>query len=185
MDQGTTLTVAGPEGVLSNDTDADDEDQLTAIEIFSLPGLELSSDGSFIYTPDPTLSGDVTFTYIANDGAADSNAATVTITINSVGQMACSDYTAKGDCNNDVNCEWSGNPKNGTCNDVAVCTPAAEVCNDGIDNDCDGAVDCSDSDCIGDLACPQVNCGGFQDKTSCNAEATCRWDNRSKSCINN
>jgi hypothetical protein len=29
----------------------------------------------------------------------------------------------------------------------ASCTPSAEVCNDGIDNDCDGDIDAADSDC--------------------------------------
>ena len=33
------------------------------------------------------------------------------------------------------------------------CTPAAEVCNDGVDNDCDGAIDCADADCAGNPAC--------------------------------
>ena len=28
-----------------------------------------------------------------------------------------------------------------------VCTPVAEVCSDGIDNDCDGAIDALDSNC--------------------------------------
>jgi len=33
------------------------------------------------------------------------------------------------------------------------CTPSTEVCDDGNDNDCDGATDCADSDCSGDPAC--------------------------------
>ncbi len=103
--------------------------------------------------------------------------------------MACSDYTAKGDCNNDVNCEWSGSPRNGTCNDVAVCTPTEPnievTCDDGNDNDCDGAVDCSDSDCSGDPACAQADCTEFLDKASCNAQATCSWSNKNKACQSN
>jgi hypothetical protein len=31
-----------------------------------------------------------------------------------------------------------------------------EVCNDAIDNDMDGAIDCTDADCAGDPACPAV-----------------------------
>ena len=59
-------------------------------------------------------------------------------------------------------------------------------CSDGNDNDCDGAIDCTDSDCSSDPACPEppTDCD-IADKNSCNAEATCRWDNRSKSCVNN
>ena len=183
MDQGTTLSLSAP-GVLGNDTDANN-DPLTAVEIVSLPGLTLNSNGSFDYTPDAALNGDVTFTYVANDGTVESNAATVTIEINPVGQMACSDYTAKGDCNNDVNCEWSGSPRNGSCNDIAVCTPTetTEVsCSDGNDNDCDGAVDCSDSDCSGNPVCQQADCTEFPDKSSCNAQATCSWSNKNKAC---
>ena len=43
--------------------------------------LELQADGSFVYTPDADFTGPDTFTYHANDGAADSNIATVTITV--------------------------------------------------------------------------------------------------------
>src|SRR5262249_49932192 len=44
----------------------------------------LNADGSFSYTPAANYNGTDTFTYKANDGAADSNIATVTITINPV-----------------------------------------------------------------------------------------------------
>ncbi|MDA8165803.1 MAG: hypothetical protein M0017_12320, partial [Desulfobacteraceae bacterium] len=33
------------------------------------------------------------------------------------------------------------------------CVPQPEVCTDGIDNDCDKAIDCADSDCAADPAC--------------------------------
>jgi len=75
----TTLTVTVP-GVLGNDTDAG-KDALTAVLLSGLPGLSLSSDGSFIYTPAANANGTVSFTYKANDGLADSNAATATITV--------------------------------------------------------------------------------------------------------
>ncbi|MGH7894789.1 MAG: hypothetical protein ACREQL_08980, partial [Candidatus Binatia bacterium] len=33
------------------------------------------------------------------------------------------------------------------------CTPTTEVCTDGVDNDCDGAVDCADANCSSNPAC--------------------------------
>jgi len=190
VDQDTTLTVNAP-GVLSNDSDPDAEDSITAVQDSSAGNgiAVLNADGSFSYTPNAAYSGTDSFTYHAVDNSdADSNQVTVTITVNSTGTTSCSDITDKGTCNNEPACEWQGSPKNGSCNDVAVCTPTetTEVsCSDGNDNDCDGAVDCSDSDCSEDPACAQAQCDAFGDKTSCNAEATCRWDNKNKSCINN
>ena len=77
----TELVISVP-GVLDNDTD-DDEDSLTAVVDTTVQHgtLNLIADGSFTYTPDDGFSGDDTFTYHANDGQADSNIATVTITV--------------------------------------------------------------------------------------------------------
>jgi hypothetical protein len=183
MDQDTVLNVAAP-GVLGNDSDGDN-DPLTAVQLSgALNGVAtLNADGSFSYTPTPGFIGNDSFTYVADDGTDQSNLATVNITVNSTGQMACSDYTAKGDCNNDVNCEWSGSPRNGTCNDVAVCTPTTEICNDGIDNDCNELIDCADTAACGaDPACAQADCTEFLDKNSCNAQTTCSWSNKNKVC---
>jgi VCBS repeat-containing protein len=46
--------------------------------------LTLNADGSFGYTPELDFSGVVTFTYHAHDGLLDSNASTVTVTVNPV-----------------------------------------------------------------------------------------------------
>jgi hypothetical protein len=47
-----------------------------------VPGvLANDSDGSFGYTPAADFNGSDTFTYTANDGAADSNVATVIVTV--------------------------------------------------------------------------------------------------------
>ena len=80
-EENTPLIVAAP-GVLSNDTDAEN-DPLTAI-LDNSPvngSLTLNSDGSFTYTPNTDFAGSDSFTYHANDGATDSNIATVSITI--------------------------------------------------------------------------------------------------------
>ncbi len=37
--------------------------------------------------------------------------------------------------------------------DPVGCTPSAEVCDNGSDDDCDGDIDCADADCSGDPAC--------------------------------
>jgi subtilisin family serine protease len=78
---GQTLDVAAP-GVLGNDTDADGN-SLTAILVSGVSHgtLNFNSNGSFSYTPSSS-DADTSFTYRANDGAADSNTATVSITVN-------------------------------------------------------------------------------------------------------
>ncbi len=80
-EEATTLTVGAP-GVLANDTDADG-DPLTA-SLSTSPGngaLSLSADGSFEYTPNGGFVGEDSFTYVASDGTADSDTATVTIDV--------------------------------------------------------------------------------------------------------
>jgi VCBS repeat-containing protein len=78
------LNVAAP-GVLANDTDADG-DTLSAV-LVSGPNhgsLNLSADGSFVYTPAPNYNGTDSFTYKANDGSLRSQEATVRLTVNPV-----------------------------------------------------------------------------------------------------
>jgi VCBS repeat-containing protein len=78
------LTVLAP-GVLGNDNDVDG-DTLTAV-LVSGPAhgsLTLNANGSFIYTPSPNFNGSDAFTYKANDGSADSNVATVSLTVTPV-----------------------------------------------------------------------------------------------------
>ena len=82
--EDTTLVVAAP-GVLGNDIDADGN-PLTAVVVAgpASGALVLSLDGSFSYMPAPNFSGSVTFTYRANDGALNSNVATVTLNVTAV-----------------------------------------------------------------------------------------------------
>ncbi|HEX5848665.1 MAG TPA: choice-of-anchor Q domain-containing protein [Rubrobacter sp.] len=77
-------TLAG--NVLSNDTD-DNGDKLTAVLVSgpsNAASFELKADGSFSYTPNTNHNGPDSFTYKADDGTADSNAATVNITLDPV-----------------------------------------------------------------------------------------------------
>ncbi|HEX3148672.1 MAG TPA: Ig-like domain-containing protein [Gemmataceae bacterium] len=80
-DQGITLTVGTP-GVLYNDSDPDG-DSLTAVLVTG-PGngvLNLNSDGSFSYAPDPAFYGTDTFVYAADDGRGNQAQATVTLNV--------------------------------------------------------------------------------------------------------
>jgi VCBS repeat-containing protein/predicted outer membrane repeat protein len=94
------------QGVLENDQD-DDDDPLTA-ELNTLPVhglLNLNENGSFTYTPDNNYCGTDSFTYHANDGAVNSNLATVSLTIPCVNDqpVAVSDaYTTLEDTALDV-----------------------------------------------------------------------------------
>jgi hypothetical protein len=79
--ENTNLNIAMP-GVLENDTD-DDGDALTAMATSGAVngGLVLDSSGEFTYVPDPDTCGPDSFTYVANDGANDSDEATVNLDI--------------------------------------------------------------------------------------------------------
>ena len=60
-------------------------------------------------------------------------------------------YGVCPNCGTANGCTYNGDD----CNDAntSVNPGASEVCNDGLDNDCDGDTDCFDSDCAGDSAC--------------------------------
>ena len=96
-DRGVALVVNAP-GVLANDTDPDGQ-TLTA-QLVANPAsgtLALNANGSFTYTPTPTFSGAVNFTYRASDGALTSSVATVTISVNSAPVAAADSYAATED----------------------------------------------------------------------------------------
>ncbi|MEK7872237.1 MAG: Ig-like domain-containing protein, partial [Chloroflexota bacterium] len=88
VNEDNTLTVVAP-GVLGNDTNVEGN-TLTAV---LLPGppingtLTLNADGSFTYIPNANYNGVIAFMYKANDGAADSNPATVVLTVNAVNDV--------------------------------------------------------------------------------------------------
>ncbi|HET9665256.1 MAG TPA: Ig-like domain-containing protein, partial [Desertimonas sp.] len=76
--EDTTLTASVP---AADDVEGD---SLTYALVFGTPGLSFDPDGSYVYLPPADFNGSVSFTYRANDGLADSNPATVTITITPV-----------------------------------------------------------------------------------------------------
>ena len=83
-DEDTLLNISGP-GVLINDTDVGGDALMAALVSGPANGLLiLSPDGSFSYTPNANFNGVDSFTYQANDGLANSSAATVTLTVNPV-----------------------------------------------------------------------------------------------------
>ena len=70
-------------GVPANDTDVDSP-TLTAVLGATLPthgALTLNPDGSFAYTPTAGYTGPDSFTYVANDGFANSNEVAVSIDV--------------------------------------------------------------------------------------------------------
>jgi len=78
---GDTLVVPSAAGVLVNDTDIVDESLTAHVVEPPLKGnLVLNTDGSFEYTPAANFDGIDSFTYVAHDGADDSNVAAVSIT---------------------------------------------------------------------------------------------------------
>ncbi|MEW6569798.1 MAG: Ig-like domain-containing protein [Nitrospirota bacterium] len=69
--------------VLANDTDVDGDPLTVSFVTQGTNGLVvINPDNTVTYTPTPGFTGTDTFTYTANDGTADSNVATVTVTVN-------------------------------------------------------------------------------------------------------
>jgi hypothetical protein len=83
VSQGQNLSPAAP-GVLANDTDPNGY-TLSAVLVTgpSNGTLVLNANGSFIYTPNAAFTGTDSFTYTASDRFANSNIATVTLTVGS------------------------------------------------------------------------------------------------------
>jgi VCBS repeat-containing protein len=82
--EDTALNTPAP-GVLGNDGDIDGGPLTATLVSGTTHGsLSLNSNGSFDYTPAANYNGNDSFTYKANDGSADSDPATVTITVTPV-----------------------------------------------------------------------------------------------------
>jgi VCBS repeat-containing protein len=106
--EDTLLTVATP-GVLGNDTDPDSATLTAAVATGPAHGtLTFNANGSFTYTPAANYNGPDTFSYRANDGTAQSNPATVTITVTPVNDTPTVAVAPGGAC--------GSNDRSGTIN---------------------------------------------------------------------
>lgn len=56
--------------------------------------------------------------------------------------------------------------------DSTPCDPSPEICDNNVDDDCDGDVDCDDADCSGDPAC-ETGCTLGQKNDPCDTGADC------------
>jgi len=84
--EGSVISTPAP-GVLSNDTDSDGDllsAHIVAAPVHAKPSFALMPNGSFLYEHDGSESASDAFTYVASDGLASSNEATVTIHITPV-----------------------------------------------------------------------------------------------------
>ncbi|MCG8017125.1 MAG: Ig-like domain-containing protein [Candidatus Thiodiazotropha sp. 'RUGA'] len=109
--QDTVLNLVAP-GVLSNDSDPDGDPITAILNTNAGNGLVLlNADGSFTYTPNTGFTGVDSFTYLANDGAADSNLATVTVDVTAV--LNCGTHTDRNSCRAQAGCRWVN--KNNLC----------------------------------------------------------------------
>jgi len=120
-----TLSDTQPVGYVSNSTDCNDND-----ENINPDAIEICND---------TVDNDCDNATDCADSDCTGDAACQTCT-----DSDSDEYHAESGCGSAVDCnDGDGNINPG----------ATEVCDDGVDNDCDNATDCADSDCTGDAAC--------------------------------
>ena len=87
--EGGTLTVTAAAGVLSNDSDADGSALTAVLDVTTTNGaLTLNANGSYSYVHNGSETTSDSFTYHANDGVANSNVVTVSITVTAVNDNA-------------------------------------------------------------------------------------------------
>jgi len=80
-------------------------------------------------------------------------------------------------------------PDGGTCGQIDCADADAnvnpgtyELCDDGVDNDCNDQTDCNDRACSGDPACAEESCTDYTDRGSCKADFRCSWSGKLKAC---
>jgi VCBS repeat-containing protein len=89
MSPGLPMTVDAAQGVLANDTGGVPASYTAVLVTTTTNGaLVLNGNGGFFYLPNILFTGNDSFTYVVNDGTAQSNVATVTITVSSGGGNA-------------------------------------------------------------------------------------------------
>lgn len=92
LDEDTVLTVTVPDGILSNDRDADgDVITVQLVDNVANGVLNLASDGSFTYAPNTDFNGVDRFTYQATDGSGQSNVVTVELLVGDVSETPLSE----------------------------------------------------------------------------------------------
>ena len=123
LDEDTTVKI----NVLSNDTDAQG-DTLTATLVTGPQHgtLVKNADGSFSYTPHKDWYGTDSFTYLANDGKANSNLATVTLTVKPVNDAPVANnaaYTLQKDGSIKIDLRGLTSDVDGDCLTLCVNNP--------------------------------------------------------------
>ncbi len=123
-----------PDGYVSDNSDCNDSSagiHTGATEICG-DGIDQDCDGS-------DLICETTVYYKDADADGYSDATTIEDSVQPNGYYEADDIIATwGDCDD---------------NDAAVNPGVAEACNDGIDNDCNGSMDCADNVCANDASC--------------------------------
>ena len=91
----------------------------------------------------------------------------------------------------DIDGDGYGDPGASSCSksatdcddrDSSVYPGAFELCNDFVDNDCDGDEDCFDSDCEKDSNCLAASCDLYENRGPCKTDPRCEWSGKGKTC---
>jgi len=166
----------------SNDTDCDDSNACNGVESctagFCQPGTPPDCDDSNVCTDD-SCDPSSGCQNVNNTAACDDGDACTMNDVCSNGECAGEPLDADGDSYVSDACTGGDDCDDG---DSAVNPGAAEVCDDGIDNDCDGDTDLDDSSCAG--CTTDADCDDSNPCTddSCDAANTCQNVNNTAAC---
>ena len=108
--------------------------------------------------------------FCCGDGGGDSPVACSDSRCSSGGN-SCTDIPVAGGsfCCGDLTCDVGE-----SCSTCALdCTAGIEICDNGIDDDCDGLVDCADNDCLSAPSCQGGTCTLGQAGDSCSDGTDC------------